>query len=86
MLEHFDPHHMPSTAEMLIGLPLTPTVQAIVIDVVSMVDPQSASIIRNEAESVMSRSEESHATCPSHGKVISSAVARPIATSVPIVD
>jgi hypothetical protein len=50
-----------------------------------VVDPQLATIIRNNAETVMASPENPHATCPMHREVIASGKARPSATCVPIV-
>jgi hypothetical protein len=58
----------------------------IIVDSVPVVDKQVASIIGNNAESVMARPEPSQATCPAHSKVISSSEARPLPTSVRVVD
>jgi hypothetical protein len=46
--------------------------QAIVVNCVSVVDPQLAPIIGNNAEIIMPSSENSQAPCPTHGKVIAS--------------
>jgi hypothetical protein len=44
-LKHFHPHEMRAFAKMLDGLPIAPSVQAIIVDCVPVVDPQLASII-----------------------------------------
>jgi hypothetical protein len=44
-LKHFEFHMMPPGALLLGGLPIAPTMQAIVVDCVPIVDPQLAAII-----------------------------------------
>jgi hypothetical protein len=60
--------------------------QAVIIDCITIVDPQLASIIRNDAESIMTGVEDPHATCPTGSKVISSAKTMPIPTCIPVVN
>jgi hypothetical protein len=83
-LKHLESHKTPS-ANTPSSLTVAPTMQAIVVDCVPIVDPQLASIIRDNAVSVMPCPEDSHATCPTHSKVIVSGEARPSATCVPVV-
>jgi hypothetical protein len=71
-LEHLKSHQAPSGVNMPPGLTIAPTMQTIVVDCVSVVNPKLASIIRDEAEVVTTCSEDSHAACPTHGKVIAS--------------
>jgi hypothetical protein len=70
--EHLKSHQAPSGVNMPPGLTIAPTMQTIVVDCVSVVNPKLASIIRDEAEVVTTCSEDSHAACPTHGKVIAS--------------
>jgi hypothetical protein len=84
-LKHLKSHKMPPAAKTPGGLPITPAVQAVVVDCVSIVDPQLAPIIGDNAEPVMASPEKSHAGCPTHSKVIAAMKARPFATSVTIV-
>jgi hypothetical protein len=84
-LEHLEPHHIPTSAHMRPGLSIAPAMQAIVVNCVSVVDPQLASIIRDNAEVVMALPEDSHAACPAHGKVIASTKTRPPSASIAIV-
>jgi hypothetical protein len=58
--------HMP------VGLPIAPTMAAIVVDRVPIVNPQITSIIGNDAPSVMARPEDSHASRPTHGEMVTS--------------
>ena len=44
-LKHFQFHKMPPSTEILCGIATTPTVQAVVVDGVPIVDPQLAAII-----------------------------------------
>jgi hypothetical protein len=84
-LEHLKPHKMPATANVPGGLAIAPSMTAIVIDRVSIVDPKIAAVIRDNAETVMTSPVEPHAACPTHSKVIASVETRPFTTSVPIV-
>jgi len=70
LLKHFKFNKMPSSALMLIGLPIAPTMQAIIIDCVAIVDPQLTPIIGVNAEPVMACPEDSQAACPTHSEVI----------------
>jgi hypothetical protein len=45
MLKHLKPNKMPSTTEVPRGLPITPTMQTIVVDRVTVGNPQLASIV-----------------------------------------
>jgi hypothetical protein len=85
MLEHFKPCKMPSTTHVSICFPIAPTMQAIVVDRVPIVNPQLASIIRDDAVSVMSGPEDSHAACPTCSKMVAPGKAWPPATRVPVV-
>jgi hypothetical protein len=60
-------------------------VKTIVVDCVPIVDPQLASIIRDDTVLIPASPEKSHASCPTDCKVISSVEARPITTCVPVV-
>jgi len=66
-------------------LPIAPPMQAIVVDRVAIVNPQFASIVRVNAEAVMTSPEDSHAAGPTHSKVVTSTETGPIATCVAIV-
>jgi hypothetical protein len=59
VLKHLKSNHAP-TVEHPSGFTVAPAVQAIVVDGIPIVDPQFASIIRNNAVSVMAPAEESH--------------------------
>jgi len=86
MFEHLEPHKMPTSTNVLSDLPIAPTVQAIVVDCITVVDPQVAPIIGDNAEMVMACPVESHAACPTHSKVIASVKPWPLSTCVAIVD
>jgi hypothetical protein len=85
MFEHFHPEKGPSCTKTSATFPIAPTMQAIIIDRVPVVNPQLASIIGEKAKSVAARLVSSHATCPTHSKVIASAKSRPSAPSVPVI-
>ena len=53
MFEHLEPHKMPTSTNVLSDLPIAPTVQAIVVDCITVVDPQVAPIIGDNAEMVV---------------------------------
>jgi hypothetical protein len=84
-LEHLKPDKMPPSALMLRGFPIAPTVQAIIVDCVAIVDPQLTPIIGDDAKPVMACSENSQAACPTHSKVITSFEATPFLSCVAIV-
>ena len=71
---------------MLSDLSIAPTVQAIIVNCVPIIDPQLAPIIGDNAEVVMAGLEDSQAARPTNSEVIPAAIARPIATCVTIVD
>jgi hypothetical protein len=71
-LEHLESDKMPSAAKTPGGLPIAPTVQAIIVDCVPVANPEFAAIIGNNAKSVIGSPEDSQATCPTHGEVIAS--------------
>ena len=84
-LKHFKSYETPSTTNVLSHLSVAPAVQTIVIDCVSVVDPQLTPIVGDKTEVVMARSEDSQATRPTHSEVIVTAKSRPPATCVTIV-
>jgi hypothetical protein len=51
--KHFKPYQTPSCMKVLGGLAVSPAMQAIVVDCVSVINPQLASIIRDDTEPVM---------------------------------
>ena len=51
--KHLQSDQMPTRTHMRSGLSIAPAMQAIVIDCVSVVDPQLAPIIRNNAKIIM---------------------------------
>ena len=84
-LKHLKPHNMPPSTNMLFDLTIAPAMQAVVVNCVSIVEPQLAPIIGDNAEMVVACLEDSHAPRPAHGKVITSVETRPFAPSVTIV-
>ena len=84
-LEELKPHETPSTTNVPSGHSSTPAMQAIVVNGVPIVDPQLASIIRDELEVVTAAPEDSQPTSPSHCKVVSTSESRPPATCVAVV-
>jgi hypothetical protein len=84
-LEKLKSHKTPPTTNIPSGHSSAPAMQAIVVDCVSIVNPQLASIIRNDTPSVVGCSEDSHPGCPSHSKVITAVKTRPFATCIPVV-
>jgi hypothetical protein len=84
-LEELQSHKTPPTTNILSGHSTTPAVQAVVVDCISIVDPQLASIIGYELEVVTPTFEDSQAACPTCSEVISASITRPSATSVAIV-
>jgi hypothetical protein len=83
--KHFKPHKLPSAPKVSVGLPVAPPVQAIIVDSITPVDPQFATIIRNETESIVGASENSQTACPTCGEVIVSGKAGPFASCIPVV-
>jgi hypothetical protein len=83
--KHLKSHHAPWGPHMPVGLSVAPTVQAIIIDGVPVVDPQFAAIIGNNAEAVVTSPEDSHTSCPTSSKMVRSGKTRPSATCVPVV-
>ena len=84
-LKHFKSHQTPSSTHMRSGCSTAPAVQAIIVNRVSIVNPQLAPIIGDKLEVVMACLEDSQAACPTHCEVIPAAKTRPIATCVAIV-
>ena len=85
-LKHLKSHKPPTGTHMRSGLSIAPAMQAIVVNCVSIVDPQLASIIGNELEVVTAALEDSQAASPTHCKVIATSETRPFATGVAIVN
>jgi hypothetical protein len=85
-LKHLKFHKMPPSALMFRGLAIAPTMQAIIVDCVSIVNPQFAPIVRNDAKAIMACPEDSHAACPSCSKVVASFESRPFLACVAIVN
>jgi hypothetical protein len=60
-------------------------VQAIIVDCVTVVDPQLTPVVGDDAKPVMACPEYSQAACPTHSKVITSCESRPLLVCVAIV-
>jgi hypothetical protein len=58
-LEHLKSQSMCSIAKMLGGFAIAPTMQTVVVDCISIVDPQLASIIGDNAEAVVASPSDS---------------------------
>jgi len=71
-LKHLKSDQSPPSAHMRSGLSIAPTVQAIVVNCVPVVDPQLAPIIGDDAKMVMAFPENSQAACPPNSEVIAS--------------
>jgi len=84
-LKHLKSHNMPTGGEGLGGFSISPTMQAIIVDRVTVVNPKLAPIIGEDAESVLSCFENSHSACPSHSEVITPCETTPFSTCVAIV-
>jgi hypothetical protein len=84
-LKHFKSDQMPPSTHVWPGLSIAPAMQAIIVNRVSVVDPELAAIIRDNAKIVMTCPEDSQAACPSHCKVVASSEPRPFATCVAVV-
>jgi hypothetical protein len=84
-LEHLKSHKPPPSTHMWPGLSIAPAMQAIVVNCVTIVDPQLAAIIGDDAKMVVASSEDPHPACPTSGEVITASEARPSAACVAIV-
>ena len=84
-LEELKSHETPSTTNVPSGHSSTPAVQAIIVNGVPIVDPQLASVIRDELEVVTAAPEDSQPTSPTHCKVVSTSESWPSATCVAVV-
>jgi hypothetical protein len=85
MFEKLKSYHSPWSAEVSCSFAVAPTVQAIIVDRVTIVNPKLASIIRNKAESVMSMPVESGPSSPPSSKMIASSKTTPSATCVSVI-
>jgi hypothetical protein len=84
-LEHLKPHKTPTGTKVFLGRSAAPTVQAIIVDRESIVEPQLAPIIGMDLEVVMACPEDSQAASPTHSKVIAAGKTMPSAASIFIV-
>jgi hypothetical protein len=72
VLKHLKPCQMPSTTEDSGCLPIAPAMQAIIVDRVTVIYPQLAAVVRDDAESVAAGVVNSCSSSPTHGKMIAS--------------
>jgi hypothetical protein len=84
-LEHLKSHKMPTTTKVFGCLPIAQAMQAVVIDRIPIVQPQLASIIRDNAKTVMPCLKDPEPARPTNGKVIAAFESRPFTTCVFIV-
>jgi hypothetical protein len=84
-LEHFNPDSKRPRTKMLDGLPITPAVQAIIVNRVPIVDPQLAPIIGDNAEAVMTGLADFQLACPSHCEVIAPSKTTPFSVCVAVI-
>ena len=85
-LKELKSHKTPPATNIPSGHSTAPAVQAIVVNRVSIIEPQLASIIGDELEVVTAALEDSQTTSPTHCKVIATSEPRPFATCVTIVN
>jgi hypothetical protein len=85
MFKHLQSHEAPTSTKMLGGFAIPPAMQTVIVDRVSIVNPQLTSIIRNDAVSVMPSPEDPCSSCPPHSKMITSAETLPIAACIPVI-
>jgi hypothetical protein len=85
MFKHFKSSKMPSTSKTPVGLPIAPTVTAVIVDRVPIINKQVAAVIGDNAVPIIPSPEDPHTTCPTHCEVITCTETRPIASRVPIV-
>jgi hypothetical protein len=84
-LEHLKSHSTPSSAKILGGLAITPTMQTIVGDGESVVNPKLASIIGVNRHPVAAGPEDSDAASPAHSEVITTRETGPFSTCVAVI-
>ena len=84
-LKELKSHKTPPATNIPSGHSTAPTVQAIVVNRVSIVDPKLASIIGYKLEVVTAAPEDSQAACPTHSKVIATSEPTPFPACVAIV-
>ena len=83
--EHLKPDSMCPSTKMLDALAIAPSMQAIIVNGIPVVDPQFASIIGDDAKAVVTVPADSQSACPTDGKVIAPDKALPFAIRVAIV-
>jgi hypothetical protein len=84
--KHLDSHISPPSTNISSGHSTTPTMQAIVVNCVAIVQPQLAAIIGDKLEVVTAGLKDSQAASPTHSEMVISGEARPAPTSVAVVD
>jgi hypothetical protein len=84
--KHLESHDIPPSTEMSGGLAVALSMQPIIVDCVTIVNPQLAPIIGDNAQPVMTCLVDSHTTCPTHGKVSASRETRPPLPCIAIIN
>jgi hypothetical protein len=83
--KHFHSHSIRAWTETLHCLTIAPTMQAVVVDCIPIVDPQLAPVIGDDAETVIANSSDFQAACPTYSEVIASGKTTPFAVCVAVV-
>jgi hypothetical protein len=86
MLKKFDSNQAPSSMNVPLCHTAAPTMQTIIVDAVTIVNPQFAAVVRDKLEVIPTASEDSHPGSPSHSEVIVPGKSRPSTACVPVVD
>jgi hypothetical protein len=86
MFKRFDSNQAPSSMNVPLCHTAAPTMQTIIVDAVTIVNPQLAAVVRDKLEMIPTASEDSHPGSPSHSKVIMTGKSRPSAAGVPVVN
>jgi hypothetical protein len=84
-LEHLKSDKMPSSTDIPSGHSTSPTMQSIVVNCVSVVNPQLAPIIGYNLEVVAACLENSQAACPAYSEVVAPSETMPPASCVTII-
>merc|ERR1712054_360841 len=84
--EELHPEHAPSCMNVPRGFAIPPAVEPIIVDGVTVVDPQLGTVIGNEREPVMASAVEPDTAGPFHSKVVGTSESRPLAICVAVVD
>jgi hypothetical protein len=85
MLKHLEPDQAPTT-DTSVTFSIAPSMQTIVIDCELVVNPKLAPVVGNNTVSVISCPEDSHASRPTRGEMITPGETMPSTIRVPMVD